>query len=275
MPSGEKKNKKKIDKIEPRSALRVAEASQKETKKTKTGGSWFVTLLFILMCAGLIYTIVDKLTAWGNTPVLLQRTIDAAENNTIYKKYDKAERQYVGLIEKWNGKEKYNAYVKQARLNLALVYKDSGKNMEAASIYRELVKENVENKDMHAWLLLELGECLNNVMDMDGALNAYSIIIKDYSGTDWAAEAMFGSAEAYRNKKAFGKALKYYNMIVDKYKKGFLSAEAMTSIGKMYEEQGNLEMAYETYTKILKAYPEIVTDFAKTRLEILELKIKK
>ncbi|OPZ64617.1 MAG: tol-pal system protein YbgF [Candidatus Aerophobetes bacterium ADurb.Bin490] len=66
----------------------------------------------------------------------------------------------------------------------------------------------------------------------------------------------------------------YYNKIVEKYKKGFLSAEALTSIGKMYESDGDDKKALEIYSRVVKEYPEIVTEYAKMRQTVLNDRVK-
>jgi TolA-binding protein len=61
---------------------------------------------------------------------------------------------------------------------------------------------------------------------------------------------------------------------VEKYKKGFLSAEALTSMGKIFESEGKDKQALDVYTRVVKEYPDIVTEYAKMRHDVLTERIK-
>jgi len=81
-------------------------------------------------------------------------------------------------------------------------------------MYVNLTEEyKTANNDMYAWLLLELGDCYNNVLNTSDAIKTYNIIIDTFPGSDWAAEAYFGIAEAYKNKNDYNNSPDFFNIL--------------------------------------------------------------
>jgi len=243
-------------------------------KKTR---NWWLVIAPILAVVILVfaYLMVDNTMGWGNPEKVIKKAIDAAEKSVVYKKYDDAIRIYDKIINRYKTNEKYGEYVKQARINLAKTYQDANEYPKAIILYTELINEYKDaNDDMYAWLLLELGESNANILNTTEAIKTYEKVIKKFANTDWAAEALFGIADAYRAGGYNKNAIKYYEEIVAKYKKGFLSAEALTNIGQIYEKEGKTKQALATYNKIVKEFPEVVTEYAKIRYESLSAKIK-
>jgi len=236
-------------------------------------------IVLIFLAAAILFfafKIIDHYTAWGNTPLLIKRNMDEAEKNAIYKRYNDAIKTYDSIINRFGKNEKYSEEVKQARLSLAKTLKDSEQYIRAIDIYRELIEEyKTSNKDMYAWLKLELADSYNSILNSDEAIKTYSSIVEEFKGTDWAAEALFGIADSYREKKDFKNALIYYDMIIEKYKKGFLSAEALTNKGKIFEEQGKDREALKVYQKVVKEFPDIDTEYARLRCGALTVKTAK
>lgn len=231
-----------------------------------------VALVFLTAAAMLI----DYYTAWGNTPKLIKRTLESAEKNAIYKHYAEAESKYETIINRFGKVEAYRDEVKQARLSLAKTCKDAEQYLKAISLYKELAAEYKDtNPDMYAWLQLELADSYNSILNSDEAIRVYQGVVDNFKNSDWAAEALFGIADAYKSKKDYPSAIKYYDIIINKYEKGFLSAEALTSKGRIYEELGKDELAYKVYEKVVKEFPEIVTEYAKLRYDALTAKTEK
>jgi tetratricopeptide (TPR) repeat protein len=254
----------------PRAAPEEIKETQAPAPKAKTLFEKVIIFLIVAALAVVVYEAVDYQTGWGNPGKVLKRAMDEAEKDAIYKRYDAAIRIYDRIIARWGKDEKFKDEIKQANLSLAKTYKDSEKNMEAIELYKKLAEEyKTANRDMYAWLLLELGECYNAILNTQGAIASYNTVIAEFADTDWAAEALFGIAEAYKNKKDYGNAVKYYDMIVSKYKKGFLSAEALTNKGMILEELGRTKQALTVYEKVVKEFPDIVTEYAKLRVGAL------
>ena len=239
----------------------------------KKGGLTFERMLIFILAVGVllaVFKVVDYYTGWGDTEKVIKRRIAAAEKAAIYKKHHDAIDIYEGIVEKWGANEKYREYIKQVKLNLAKSYKDAEQYLEAINMYGTLIKEyKGVNKDMYAWLMLELGDTYNSIFNSDEAVKTYSKVINEFEDTDWAAEALFGIADAYKNKKDYKKAIGYYDRIVRKYKKGFLSAEALTNKGKIYEEMGKTKKAISIYSRVINDFPEIVTEYARFRHNVL------
>ena len=278
MPSGNKKNtnkkntkKKNIKKKTQEKA--VVSESKPAVKKGRAGLIALVLIAAVILTG--VFMSVDYYTAWGNDEKLINRAMDAAEKNAIYKKYPEVLKKYNYIVGRWENDENYKEYVRQAKLGIAKAYKDSQQYIPAIEAYRALTAEySTEKGDMYAWLMLELGECYNSILNTNDALKTYTEITRQFPDTDWSVEAIFGIADAYRNNGDSGKAMYYYNKIVEKYKKGFLSAEALTSIGKMYESDGDDKKALEIYSRVVKEYPEIVTEYAKMRQTVLNDRVK-
>ncbi|HRU39649.1 MAG TPA: tetratricopeptide repeat protein, partial [Candidatus Goldiibacteriota bacterium] len=211
-------------------------------EQPKSGRTLFdkVVLAFVLAgCLYAAYTVIDNTTAWGDTEKLIKRKMSEAEKHSIFKRYDKAIEGYERIIERWSKDDKYKDEVKQARLNLAKALKDSERFVEAITMYNKLAEEYAaQNRDMYAWLLLETGDCYNSILNKADAIRIYTRVIDEFKDTDWAAEALFGIAEAHKRAKDYAAAVKYYDQIAEKYKKGFLSAEALTNKAMILEEQG-------------------------------------
>ncbi len=233
-----------------------------------------VLLAAVLLFGG--YQAVDYFTGWGNYGKVIKRILDSAEKNAIYKKYDSSIDKYRYVIKKWGGDAKYAEEIKQARLNLAKSLKDSENYLDAIEMYKQLSSEYKEtNKDMYAWLLLELADSYSLILNSDQAIKTYSSIVDEFAGTDWSAEALFGMAESYKSKKDFKNAIKYYDIIVAKYQKGFLSAEALTNKAKILEELGKIKDAVKLYDRVVSDFPDIVTEYARVRLNLLSGKTVK
>jgi tetratricopeptide (TPR) repeat protein len=262
------KRQKPAKKVVPAAMEAAQTAPAARVKRTL-----FEKVITALMIAGalvMIYQMVDYETGWGNPGKVLKRQMADAEKDAIYKKYDAAIKAYSDIIGRWGKLDRFKEEIKQARLSLAKTYKDAEKNIEAINMYRELSAEYKDvNRDMYAWLLLELGDCYNSVLSTQDAIATYQTVVNEFAGSDWAAEALFGIAESYRNKKDFPNAIKYYDLIVSKYQKGFLSAEALTNKGRILEEQGKLKQALLVYEKVVKEFPDIVTEDARVRAEVL------
>lgn len=217
-----------------------------------------------------VFFAVDSETGWGDSEKVVKKQMARAEKLAIHKKFDEASVIYSRIVSRWGGDEKVREIVKQARLSLAQAYKDSGNYIRAIELYRELIEENRGvNGDMYAWLNLELADSLNYILSTDEAIRVYEKIISEFDGTDWAAEAMMGIADAYMSKKDYVKAVKYYDRINEKYKKSFLSAEAMTGKARIYEAQGREKQAIALYKKISEEFPDIVTEYARSRISVL------
>lgn len=243
-----------------------------DNNKNKTIKRIIIISLVTFMCLILI-KIIDDYTGWGNAERVIKKYMDMADKSFVYKKYENAITIYKKILERWGKKTEYGDYIKQAKLNLAKVYKEANENEQALKLFNELLEEYKQNnKDMYAWLLLELGETYNNMYNTDEAIKSYQIIINEFSDTDWAAEAIFGIADSYKIAGKDDMAIKYYQQIVNKYKKGFLSAEALTNIGQIYEKQGKIKKALEVYKTIINDYPEIVTEYARLRYDTLNKK---
>lgn len=232
--------------------------------------SRLVAALVIIAALTAVYFAVDSETGWGDPVKVVKKEMDKAEKYAIHKKFAEASAIYSRIAAKWADEEKVREYVKQARLSLAQTSKDSGDHIKAIELYRQLIEENRGvNNDMYAWLNLEMADSLNYILSTDDAIRTYQQVIKEFENTDWSAEAMMGIAEAYLNKKNYEMAIKYYDMINDKYKKSFLSAEALTGKARIYEEQGREKQALALYKKISDEFPDIVTEYARTRLSAL------
>ena len=270
MPSVNKK--KKI--ARKKSAVKPSVKEQQIPAKKSNTGLIALILISAVILTGVLMA-VDRFTAWGNDEKLIGRALDAAEKNAIYKKYPEVIKNYSYIVNRWENDENFKDHVRQAKLGIAKAYKDSQQFIPAIEGYKELIEEYASEKgDMYAWLMLELGECYNSILNTNDALKTYTEITKQYPDTDWSAEAVFGIADAYRNNGDNAKAMYYYNKIVEKYKQGFLSAEALTSIGKIYESDGDDKRALEIYTRVVKEYPEIVTEYAKMRQTVLNERVK-
>jgi tetratricopeptide (TPR) repeat protein len=256
------------------SVIKAAEEAARQKKSFNPKALYAALIAMVLLTsAGML---IDYYTAWGNTPKLIKRMLESAEKNAIYKHYSEAESAYGTIISRFGNKETYKEDVKQARLSLAKTYKDAEQYLKAISLYTELaVDYKASNPDMYAWLQLELADCYNSILNSDEAIRVDQKIVDDFKNTDWAAEALFGIADAYKSKKDYPNALKYYDMIINKYEKGFLSAEALTNKGRIYEELGKDSLAYKVYGKVVKEFPEIVTEYARLRYDALSVKTAK
>lgn len=245
----------------------------------KKNTNLFKNIVIILISAFLIFIlikIIDDYTGWGNLEKVIKRNMDIADKYAIYKKYDSAIRIYKNILKKWKNNVKYAELIKQVRLNLAKTYKEANENIEAIELFKELLEEyKTSNRDMYAWILLEIGETYNNMYNTQEAIKTYELIINEFADTDWEAEAIFGIAESYKIAGKNNIALKYYQQIVNKYKNGFLSAEALTNMAQIYERQGKEKEALRIYQKIINEFPEIITEYAKLRYNILNEKLKK
>ncbi|MCX8093564.1 MAG: tetratricopeptide repeat protein [Candidatus Goldbacteria bacterium] len=239
-------------------------------QKEKSGSEKIIFFILIVAILIFIYKAIDYYTGWGNMDKVVKREIESAEKNSIYKRYDTAIKIYQNLLKRLANDEKFSEQIKQIRLNLAKTYKDAEKYIDAIDMYSKLVEEyKTINNDMYAWLLLELGDCYNNILNTTEAIKIYENVIKSFPDSDWAAEAYFGIAEAYKNKKDYNNAIKYYDLIVKKYDKGFLSAEALTNKGKIFESEGKYKEAILVYKKVVDEFPEIVSEYARMRLQTL------
>jgi tetratricopeptide (TPR) repeat protein len=269
-----KDSKKEVIDTKTIKDLLIQPGTEKTPALSKANG-----LLITLAAAALlffVYSAVDYYTAWGNTPKLIKRSLESAEKSAIYKHYPEAIKNYESLINRFGNNEAYKEETKQAKLSLAKTYKDSEQYIKAIDMYKQLGEEYKDtNPDMHAWLMLELADSYNSILNTEEAIRVYNGITKDFAGTDWAAEALFGIADAYRSKKDYINAVKYYDIIINKYEKGFLSAEALTNKGKIYEELGKEKLALKVYEKVVKEFPEIVTEFARLRYDVLSGKTQK
>jgi tetratricopeptide (TPR) repeat protein len=235
-----------------------------------------VIAFFIIACLVTAYKVIDYTTGWGDPAKVIKREMADAEKDAIYKRYDSAISIYERIISRWGNEEKLKEETKQAKLNLAKTYKDSERNLDAIELYKKLAAEyQSSNKDMYAWLLLELGDCYNSILSVADAINTYNKVISEFKDTDWAAEALFGIAEAYKSQKDYADAIKYYDLIVTKYKKGFLSAEALTNKGMILEEQEKIKQALAVYKAVVKDFPDIVTEYARQRVDVLSGQTKK
>lgn len=264
-----KKKTKKIEQLNIQQEVKAEQSQQADAENKQNLNK----IILIFLAAGIlifIYKAIDFYTGWGNMEKVIKREIETAEKNSIYKRYDIAIKIYLNLIKRISNEEKFTEQIKQVRLNLAKTYKDAEKYIEAIDSYSKLVEEyKTVNNDMYAWLLLELGDCFNNILNTTDAIKTYDNIINSFPESDWAAEAYFGIAEAYKNKKDYNNAIKYYDLIVKKYKKGFLSAEALTNKGKILEAEGKYEQAKVIYKKVVDEFPEIVSEYARMRLETI------
>lgn len=266
-------HKKKTKKTEQ--SIIKEEVKSEQSVSVEAGGNKFnsnkiIFLVFIIASLILIYKTIDFYTGWGDTGKVIKREIETAEKNSIYKRYDIAIKIYLNLLKRISNEEKFSEQTKQIRLNLAKTYKDAEKYIEAIDLYSKLVEEyKTVNNDMYAWLLLELGDCYNNILNTGDAIKTYNNIIDSFPDSDWAAEAYFGIAEAYKNKQDYNNAIKYYDLIVKKYNRGFLSAEALTNKGKIMESQGKYKQAAIIYKKVVDEFPEIVSEYARLRLETI------
>ena len=235
-------------------------------------------VIFLVVIAAIFsaYKAIDYYTGWGDPAKVIKREMADAEKDAIYKRYDSAIGRYERIVARWGNEERLKEEIKQARLNLAKTYKDSERNLEAIELYKKLAAEyQSTNKDMYAWLLLELGECYNSILSIADAIKTYNQVISEFKDTDWAAEALFGIAEAYKSRKDYAGAIKYYDLIVTRYKKGFLSAEALTNKGMILEEQGKTKQALAVYQGVVKDFPDIVTEYARLRVDVLSGQTKK
>jgi tetratricopeptide (TPR) repeat protein len=268
------KRRKKTDNSVQVTDQKAAETNQPSgTAKKAVTPERIILILFIAILLFFAFKIVDHYTAWGNTPLLIKRNMDEAEKNAIYKRYNEAISAYDSIISRFGKNVKYSEEIKQARLSLAKTLKDGEQYLRAIEIYRQLIEEYKDtNKDMYAWLKLELADSYNSILNSDEAIKTYTSIVDEFKGTDWAAEALFGIADSYRAKKDFKNAVIYYDMIIEKYKKGFLSAEALTNKGKILEEQGKDKQALKVYEKVVKEFPDIVTEYARQRYSALTVK---
>jgi tetratricopeptide (TPR) repeat protein len=271
-----KKTVKKIKKTtrEPQPELIRQELAPAPEAQKKRAGS-LITAIVTLAVIATVAFFFSSPSLW-KPELSIKKSIDKAEKSSVYRNYKRAVSIYEKLIAKWGNNEKYAEYIKQARLNLAKTYQDSGEYLKAVALYKELCEEYKDvNADMHAWLLLELGESYAGLFNTSEAIKTYQGIVEKFKGTDWAAEALFGIADAYKASGDSDNALKYYNIIVNKYEKGFLSAEALTNIGQIYEREGRPAKALEVYARIIKEFPDVVTEYAKIRYDSLASKIKK
>jgi len=269
-----KKKKSGVSKKKVKSEIKAQPIQQ--TEQEVPGKSFInkaAVIFAVVLILSLVYITVDQVNGWGDASKVVKRRLAEAEKHTFTRQHTRAARIYESIIDKYSNDEKLSEYVKQASLGLAKAYADSQQFIKAIDAYKELAEEyKQQNRDMHAWLMLELGGCYNNIFNSKDAIEVFRQIIKEFPETDWAAEAYFGIADAYRNDGKNAQALQFYGMIADKYKKGFLSAEALTNMGKIYESEARDPEAIRVYERVVKDFPEIVTEYARLRMEALKAK---
>ncbi|MEI7541661.1 MAG: tetratricopeptide repeat protein [bacterium] len=242
-------------------------------KSRRVGLIYSIILAVLVIVAACV--MIDYYTAWGNTPKLIKRMLVEAEKKAIYKHYDEAETKYEIIMERFKNNVKYIEELKQAKLSLAKTLKDAEQYIKAIVLYKELsIEYKKSNPDMYAWLQLELADSYNSILNTEEAIRVYKQVAIDYKASDWSAEALFGIADAYKSKKDYTSALEYYDLIINKYEKGFLSAEALTNKGRIYEILGKIDLAYKVYEKVVREFPEIVTEYARGRYDALTIKTK-
>ena len=234
-------------------------------------GSLVTAIIALLVIAAAAFFFSNP--SFWNPEKAIKSAIDKAEKLSVHRNYKKAIKIYEGLVARWGNDEKQADIMKQVRLNLAKTYQDGADYAKAIAMYKELAEEyKAVNQDMHAWLMLELGESYAGMFNTSEAVKTYQTVVDKYKGSDWAAEALFGIADAYKAAGDTANALKFYGTIAEKYKKGFLSAEALTNIGQIYEREGKPKKALAVYSRIIKEFPDVVTEYAKLRYESLTAK---
>lgn len=265
-------SKAKKDAVHPPEAQIRQELAPAQPAKGRIGS--FVKAVIVLCVIAAAAFFFANPSFW-NPEKAIKSSVDKAEKFSVHRNYKKALKIYEGLVTKWGKSKKHAELMKQVRLNLAKTYQDAAEYLKAINLYKQLAEEYKSvNQDMHAWLLLELGASYAGMFNTSEAIKTYQSVVDNYKGSDWAAEALFGIADAYKAAGDTAKALKFYSVISEKYKKGFLSAEALTNMGQIYEREGKPKKALEIYSRIIKEFPDVVTEYAKLRYESLVSKAK-
>lgn len=270
-----KKSKKKVNQIQVKGKIFDIEVAEKQVVDKNTSLNKVLLTLYVLTIITAIYLVAYKVMGWSNPEKVIKQKMASADKDAVEKKYESSIGKYENIIKRWGNNSKLGEEIRQAKLNMAKQYKNSERYLEAIYLYKKLAAEyQGVNNDMYAWLLLELGDCYNKILNAADAIDTYNKIINTFADTDWASEALFGIAETYKKQKKYDKTIEYYDKIIAKYKKTFLCAEALTNKGIILEEQGKIKQALSVYNTVVRDFPDIVTGDAKLRADKLSAQKK-
>ena len=147
-----------------------------------------------------------------------------------------------------------------------------GKWSEALEIAKTIEREHPQFGSQYE-VDYVIGRCLANDADFVGAREAYAKVVRSDVGgkTETAAMAQWMIGETHFHQEDYTAALRAYLRVEILYAYPKWQAAALMQAGKCHEQLGEWPQAAETYTKLLKTYPnsEVAEDAAK-RLGVAE-----
>lgn len=143
----------------------------------------------------------------------------------------------------------------------ALAQRDRGQYPEAISRLREAVRLNPRWSDA----FVEMGEMLYHVGDVDRALNAYELALRQ---EPLSRRALRGAAVVHRRKNDHNSAARLLRMVLQANPN---DAEVWINLGDISVFQGDEVMARECYTRASLVDPAAtqIVDDARRRLELM------
>lgn len=198
------------------------------------------------------------------SPLKLLAEYGIAETLFRQNDYAAAVPRLQTLVDSSQGRS--DAWLAVAHLRLAQALVKEKRWDDAYAVALPIAKQFPDFPEQHE-VDYVLGRHLANKADFEGARQAYHRVINSPSGTktETAAKAQFMIAETFFHQKNYEEALREYLRLEILYAYPTWQAAAMLQAAKSYEQLGEWQKASETYTKLLKTFPQ--TEFTQEATE--------
>jgi TolA-binding protein len=114
-----------------------------------------------------------------------------------------------------------------------------------------LFLEFPNSKNVEEWIFMK-GECLNNLGNLDQALETYTLIVREKRKNFWHLFALTQMGNIYFSRNDHDKAENEFKKITDDYPNHPLFYNAAFQLGNSYLKQRNIAEAMHYYSMILK-----------------------
>lgn len=206
----------------------------------------------------------------------IQRNILINPDIASPEEYEKAEKAYRAIIDKFNKKSEalreIKGIVQRSWLGIAELYKLQKKYENAIDTYKEIIRESPSDRELCAVAQFSMATALEKLKRSDEAIRVYQRVVADYPPV--LSDTLLPNlnilqtpiyiARLYQQREQrdlaeqqYEEARNYYEQVIDQWPNSPIALAAQNQMAVSYGDQGEWKKSAEILNEIMYNYHEV------------------